>query len=483
MCCRCFSRSICAALALTAAGGGAAAAAAAEPVTACCTMEERAAAAAANCAAVGAGSACDVRPNERTMLAASPFVTAVGLGVLIDMSGAALGGSAVDTGPKPPRPRPRPRPAPAPVAAAAVDQGGGAAMGDVHVRTGRGRRRLGGTKNEAPASCCPLAPRRIWLGCVMAASAVTAAAPSTEAMWSRPATVAEVAALREAPAHGGSPFAAQRALLDWTYHQVYAPARIALQDAIVSEALATVARCTPASPWLLFVAGAMGTGKTHSIAVLAKRGTLPLHAFVVVDPDIYKGLLPEAADFAREDAATAGTRLHKESALVAELVERAALARGHNVLSQTTFRDVGWYREHIGRLRHLYPRLRLAMMLVTAPREVVLPRVARRALLTGRHVPLAVVDAALSASPLAFTELAPLADFSAHLRNDADGCEPVVEPPITDEAIRDAFAEAACAWMRRGGSASITAAGSVAHADAVTTCGCGGGASAGDGDC
>jgi hypothetical protein len=45
--------------------------------------------------------------------------------------------------------------------------------------------------------------------------------------------------------------------------------------------------------WIVFTAGAMGSGKTHTLRWLWQKGYFPLHAFVQGDPDRVRGMLPE----------------------------------------------------------------------------------------------------------------------------------------------------------------------------------------------
>ena len=115
-----------------------------------------------------------------------------------------------------------------------------------------------------------------------------------------------------------------RSQLDYNYHSFYDPQRQLLQDEIIlrlmnattirhySEAdihdsttfsnmrITTSDACnssttktsrgttycsSPSSkPWIVFTAGAMGAGKTHTIRILAEHQYFPLEAFVTVDP-------------------------------------------------------------------------------------------------------------------------------------------------------------------------------------------------------
>jgi hypothetical protein len=224
----------------------------------------------------------------------------------------------------------------------------------------------------------------------------------------------------------------------------FSAARVALQDAAVGARLAGL-RGGHESPWTVFTAGAMGAGKSHTLRALASAGAFPLLASpggaAVADPDDLKQSLPELAALRAAEPELAHTRVHAESGYLAELLSREALAAGAHLIVDGTLRDAAYYARHIAALRADYPSRRVAILLITAPRDLVLARAARRALATGRHVPTATLDDALRRCPQAFAQLAPLADFSAVIANDVDGALPRVLPPASLEAFAAAFTE------------------------------------------
>lgn len=149
-----------------------------------------------------------------------------------------------------------------------------------------------------------------------------------------------------------------------------------------------------------------------------QAGAFPLNAFVWVDPDRIKSALPDTAGFVAHNRAAAGTLTHAESVLIAELVEREALSRNKCVLVDGSLRNEGWYRGKFARARVEWPAYRIAIILVTASRDAVYARAARRALTTGRVVPQEVLDDALLRVPASFAALQPLADYTCVLAND-----------------------------------------------------------------
>lgn len=225
------------------------------------------------------------------------------------------------------------------------------------------------------------------------------------------------------------PHARSRAALDYTWHTHYTPARQAVQDGIISAFLE--GGCVSERPWLCLTAGAMGAGKSRTVRWLHSEGIFPLHRFVVVEADRVKSMLPEMPAYVRENRRLAGTLLHRESCFIAEILEREALARGKNVLVDSSLRDAHWYDGVFRGLRATSPRYRIAILMVTAPPETVYARVARRAAVTGRDVPHEVLNDAMARVPRSFARLAPLADYSAIIKNDVDGEAPEL---ISEEA-------------------------------------------------
>ena len=102
-------------------------------------------------------------------------------------------------------------------------------------------------------------------------------------------------------------FAKLRSELDYTYHSHYTHERQLLHDRIMNAFLDTIihdgeARCNiPLENWLVFTAGTMGAGKGHTLRWLDKQDIFPLDAFVRVDPDSIRELLPEWNEYFKRD--------------------------------------------------------------------------------------------------------------------------------------------------------------------------------------
>ena len=179
------------------------------------------------------------------------------------------------------------------------------------------------------------------------------------------------------------PFKSIRASLDYSYHGNYSLSRQVFQDRIVEKLLdGTIIEdahgrgvCkTPNEPWIVFTAGVMGAGKSHTLKRLASRGLFPLQSYVVIDPDDIRQHFPEYVLYAMQSPERAGELTHKEAGYVTEIVTAAALQRGHNVLVDGSLWDADWYKGYFEQLKKSYGNLRIAILHVTAPREAVFAR-------------------------------------------------------------------------------------------------------------
>lgn len=247
------------------------------------------------------------------------------------------------------------------------------------------------------------------------------------------------------------PFRDVRAKLDYNYHGNYLKSRQQFQDRIVEKFFSgTTIRdsvhghdCkTALSPWIVFTAGVMGAGKSHTMQQLASRGLFPLASYVVADPDEIRSHFPEYHRYALENPDRAGELTNKEAGYLTEIVTEVALRRGRNVLVDGSLRDHGWYREHFARLRGRYGSLRIAILHVRADRASVLARAERRGRETGRVVPRATLEESFRHVPVSVNRLAPSADFFCELDNSSDLDEVRLKTEgVTWDSFRDNWAQ------------------------------------------
>jgi hypothetical protein len=179
----------------------------------------------------------------------------------------------------------------------------------------------------------------------------------------------------------------------------------------------------------------MGAGKTRTLKYLDRVGAFPLDDFLIVDPDKIKDCLPELQQLIAEDPKHAHSRLHKESGYIAEIIEREALQSGMNVVVDGSLRNSTWYAAAIGRIRAEFPSYRIAILLVTVSPQTAHARAERRAAITGRYIPKALLDDTIVQVPRSFATLRHLVDFNAVVDNDSDDRDPVLQPPATLESF------------------------------------------------
>ncbi|KAA0164441.1 hypothetical protein FNF31_02365 [Cafeteria roenbergensis] len=205
----------------------------------------------------------------------------------------------------------------------------------------------------------------------------------------------------------------------------------------------------PVCPWAVWTAGAMGAGKGHTMRLLKQAASIfPSQAFVGIDPDEIKAVLPETELYKEHGHPHASTMVHRESTLIAEVCERVAFAIGANLIVDGSLRDKEWYTGLFARYREQYPAYRLAIIHVDAPPEVVRRRARERALVTGRSVPPKVLEEALAQVPPSVRALTPLVDLSVTVDNADDETPPRFREPWTClrfsrqwDAVRGAWAE------------------------------------------
>lgn len=221
-----------------------------------------------------------------------------------------------------------------------------------------------------------------------------------------------------------------RAKLDYSFHKHYRPERQVFHDKLmdmfhdthVFDGDKNLYCDRPLENWIVFTAGPMGAGKGHTMQWLQREGLFPLAAFVKVDPDSLRELLPETPEYITRDPHAAGALTQKEVGYIAEVLSMDALDDGKNVLVDGSLKDAVWYQMYINSLRSAFPRLKIAIIHVTASEATILGRCRTRAETTGRVVPEAVIQSAIEQIPNTLRLLSPKVDYFATFENE-DGLE------------------------------------------------------------
>jgi predicted ABC-type ATPase len=224
----------------------------------------------------------------------------------------------------------------------------------------------------------------------------------------------------------------ERKQMDYLYHKIYCHRRQVYQDHIIDRFLDTlildsehgVVCSIPEANWLVFTAGPMGAGKSFTMEWLHANGLFPLKAFVKVDPDMMRNLLPETRRYTEHNPDTAGKLTQKEVGYISEILTLYALKQGKNVLVDGSLRDAAWYLQYIQTLRQLYPDVKVAILHISASEATVVERAQKRAIETGRHVPLDVIRDTYHKINASMQILSPVTNFVASFENEKDSLEP-----------------------------------------------------------
>ena len=174
------------------------------------------------------------------------------------------------------------------------------------------------------------------------------------------------------------PYAHIRKTLDYSYHSHYRKERQWLQDSIIEDLLSSVENTdvctTPSEPWLIYTVGAPGAGKRYTLLELVRNGKLPLLSYVAVDPDEIRRKLPEFATYVKQCPDRVNDLTRREAGYIMEILTTAALQTGKNVVLDGSLKDAAWYDRFYHDLRNQYPNLKIALVHITAPYEMILER-------------------------------------------------------------------------------------------------------------
>ena len=229
--------------------------------------------------------------------------------------------------------------------------------------------------------------------------------------------------------HVEGPHADIRQRLDFSYHNNYSLSRQGVQDVLVGN---VVSSASPKEhPWLVFTAGAMGAGKSHTIRWMSEHGYFPLPDIVQIDPDRFKEQFPEWEGYLRYNPLKAGSMVHKESGYLVEIAQEASLRQKKNVWVDGSMRDGAWYSQQLQEIKRQHPEYRIAILHVYADLETILQRAEERARSTGRRVPREDIIDSYNKVPEVVEHLAAYTDFIAHIKNDGG------DPQLTEYCNRD----------------------------------------------
>ena len=128
----------------------------------------------------------------------------------------------------------------------------------------------------------------------------------------------------------------------------------------------------PTDPWLVYIVGTHFISKSSAISTLLKSNHFPILSFVLVDPMEIQSLLPEYQSYIHEYGEERGIELmNNETGYIAEILTRAALQSGTNVIVYTTFQSDDWNPKHFRILREEVSPLKIGILHVISDKEQV----------------------------------------------------------------------------------------------------------------
>jgi hypothetical protein len=229
------------------------------------------------------------------------------------------------------------------------------------------------------------------------------------------------------------PFRKSRSKLDYSYHKNPILDRQVYQDMVLSRileaycdegeefspfAMESLSTFTPHRPFLVFMSGPMGVGKSYVLTQLHQRGIFPLEKCVKIDPDMLKCELPEMAGYLQHDSESAATKLHRESTLMSDVLFEQSLMNNRNILVDGSLRDADWYQTLFKRIRTEFPHYMLSIMYVSASSQTIKDRAHQRAVKTDRTVPERLLQESIDQVPLSLQALSPLTEYTFEITND-----------------------------------------------------------------
>jgi hypothetical protein len=165
----------------------------------------------------------------------------------------------------------------------------------------------------------------------------------------------------------------------------------------------------------------MGCGKSRVMRELNSIGVFPLSDFVAVDPDFFKTFLPEWLNYVKFNQARAGAFTRLETGYIAEIAVEAGMQAGRNIWIDGSLRDTEWHKMWFMKLRKFYPNYRIAIVYVSVTSiEIPIARAAKRAVETGRAVPVEDIKDSFERVKVSVEQLRELCDLQVTIMNDSE---------------------------------------------------------------
>ena len=170
------------------------------------------------------------------------------------------------------------------------------------------------------------------------------------------------------------------------------------------------------------------------IGWMSATGILQLERVSKIDPDAFKLRMPEWQVYQSNNKSdVAGSMTHAESSYVAEIAQHVAMNNNMDVWIDGSLRNWEWYEMELQRLREKHPQYRIAIIVISAPDEMIDDNIKRRAAETGRDIPEELRQASsIKEIGGGIVNLVHMVDLVASVHNTppADGDNAVSEPVL-----------------------------------------------------
>ena len=213
-------------------------------------------------------------------------------------------------------------------------------------------------------------------------------------------------------------FIESRSKVDFRYHSNYQIERQLFQDHIIHKYLRFGKPVD--SPKIIFTAGVMGVGKGHILKKMERLEQINLQDYLWIDSDQLKDELPEMNIYINLDPKTAGTKVHKESGFIQEIILSEALKQNKNIIVDGSLTSLIRHKMLFESIHRDYPHYTIEIIYVMADLGKIQERIQKRGEETGRFVPMEKVEYAYHQIPKTVESLTPLVSRVLVIDNNKD---------------------------------------------------------------
>jgi len=217
----------------------------------------------------------------------------------------------------------------------------------------------------------------------------------------------------------------------------YNSAQIKEQDHIVGNMTRHAIKST--APFVIFLAGGPGSGKSWVLKWLQDKQCYPVHQ-AVLDIDAARcqsSAWATNADDSPEGIATLVDATQAGAGFVCEVAALRCAMQSKSFIYDSTLRLEGWASEFIRLLQKVQPRLRTCILFVDSPVDVCKVRAHQRFLKEKRNVPESYIESCNLASRATVASLRDSVDLYTHVYNDSLHTPPQATEDTPPEMLRE----------------------------------------------